>query len=475
VSTGAAGGLTDIDATAQADLVRRGEVQPSELIEAAISRIEAENGNSVIHPLYDKARASAAGKLPDGPFRGVPFLVKDAVCHTAGDPYHLGMRFLKRHGYVARHDTELARRFRAAGFVFVGKTNTPELALSTTTEPLAYGATHNPWQLDHSPGGSSGGSAAAVAAHWVGAAHANDMGGSIRIPASHCGLVGLKPTRARGTLAPDLGEYWGPLTHEHVVTRSVRDSAAILDAVAGPAPGDPYTAPPPARPWREEVGAPAGELRIGVVTRSPLCDIHPDCIGAVEATARVLESLGHRPEMIDMPGGTHSEVGPWIPAAIARELDRWSERVGEPITADDMEPANWMMAEIGRAMSASVYVAATEQAFAWAREICTPFGHAFDLLLTPTATTPPPPLGWASPDQPIPTLMERLNQSTVFTMPFDVTGQPAISLPATMNGDGLPIGIQLAAESGREDLLFRVAAQLEQAQPWASRRPPALG
>jgi amidase len=175
-----------------------------------------------------------------------------------------------------------------------------------------------------------------------------------------------------------------------------------------------------------------------------------------------------------MPGGTHAEVGPWIPAAIAREMDRWSERVGEQITADDVEPLNWMLAEIGHSMSATDYIAATEQAFAWAREICAPFGQAFDLLLTPTATTPPPPLGWSSPDQPIPTLMERLGHSTVFTMPFDVTGQPAISLPASMNGDGLPIGVQLAAESGREDLLFRVAAQLEQAQPWAGRRPPAI-
>src|SRR5690606_34873611 len=244
-----------LDATAQAALVARGELTPQELVEAAIARIERVDPqlNAVIHPLFEKARdAARSAELPRGPFRGVPFLVKDAVCTTAGDPYHAGMRFLKRHAHHAREDSELARRFRAAGFVFVGKTNTPELALSATTEPLAYGPTHNPWRLCFSPVGSSRGLAAAVAAGLVPSAHANDMGGSIRIPAAHCGLVGLKPTRARSTLGPAFGEYWGPLTHEHVVTRSVRDSAAVLDCVAGPAPGDPYTAPPLARPLREE-------------------------------------------------------------------------------------------------------------------------------------------------------------------------------------------------------------------------------
>jgi amidase len=251
--------LAFLDATAQAALVARREISPRELVDAAIARIERVNPqlNAVIHPLFEKARAAAASHdLAHGPFRGVPFLVKDAVCTTAGDPYHLGMRFLKRHAYRAPRDSELARRFRAAGFVFVGKTNTPELALSATTEPLAYGATRNPWSLEHSTGGSSGGAAAAVAAGLAPAAHANDMGGSIRLPAAHCGLVGLKPTRARSTLGPAFGEYWGPLTHEHVVTRSVRDSASVLDCIAGAAAGDPYTAPPLPRPLREAVGRP---------------------------------------------------------------------------------------------------------------------------------------------------------------------------------------------------------------------------
>ena len=227
----------------------------------------------------------------------MPFLVKDAVCHTAGDPFHCGMRALKDAGWTEPDDTWLAARFRAAGFVFVGKTNTPELASSCTTEPLAYGATHNPWNLEHSTGGSSGGAAAAVAAGLVPVAHGNDMGGSIRFPASMCGIVGLKPTRARTTLGPDFGEYWGPLTHEFVLTRSIRDTAIVLDAVAGMGTGDPYTAPPPRRPYREEVGAPVESLRIGYRTKqrdgSPS---HPDCVQAVESVANLLAAQAHQVE-----------------------------------------------------------------------------------------------------------------------------------------------------------------------------------
>ena len=467
--------LATLDATAQAELVRSGEAEPAELVEAAIARIERLDAdlNSVIHPLFDKARAVArSDELGDGPFRGVPFLVKDAVCHTAGDPYHLGMRLLKERGHVATSDTELARRLRAAGFVFVGRTNTPELAMSTTTEPVAYGATHNPWDPAHSPGGSSGGSAAAVAAGLVPVAHGNDMGGSIRLPASHCGLVGLKPTRARSTLAPHLSEYWGPLTHEHVLTRSVRDSAAVLDAIAGPAPGDPYTAPPPLRPWVRDIGAEPGVLRVGFITHSPQCDVDAECANAVERTAERLRELGHRVEPIAIPALARTESGPWIPAGLARELDRWSEHLGQPIGPDDVEPLNWMMAEIGRAMTAPQYVASADSAWAWAREIGQAWAGQIDILLTPTAPIPPPKLGWVAPDVAIPDLLARLGQTTVFTMPFDVTGQPAISLPLHQSSQGLPIGVQLVADSGREDLLFRVASQLEAARPWSDRRPP---
>ena len=463
-----------LDATAQAELVARGELQPIELVDAAIERIERVNPrlNAVIHPLFEKARAEARSpELARGPFRGVPFLVKDAVCTTAGDPYHAGMRFLKRHAYHAREDSELARRFRAAGFVIVGKTNTPELALSATTEPLAYGPTRNPWNLDRSTGGSSGGSAAAVAAGLAPAGHANDMGGSIRIPAAHCGLVGLKPSRARSTLAPAFGEYWGPLTHEHVVTRSVRDSATILDCIAGAAIGDPYTAPPFARPLREELGAQPGALRIGVATAAGDHAIHPDCIAAAESAAALLGELGHRVEPVRLPELDAPIMGPWIAPAVARDLDRCAELVGAPIGPDDVEPLNWLMAEQGRAMSAVEYVKQAEAAFRWARELSAHWGREFDVLLTPTAGAPPPPIGELGPLAPIPELLGRLGAYTIFTMPFDVTGQPAISLPLHWNAEGLPIGIQLAAAYGREDLLIRLASQLEAASPWSGRRP----
>lgn len=466
--------LAHLDATAQAELVARKEVSPLELVEAAIERIERVNPrlNAVIHPLFEKARdAARSPALASGPFRGVPFLVKDAVCTTAGDPYHAGMRFLKRHGFRAKEDSELARRFRAAGFVFVGKTNTPELALSATTEPLAYGPTRNPWNLERSPGGSSGGSAAAVAAGLAPVGHANDMGGSIRIPASHCGLVGLKPTRARSTLAPAFGEFWGPLTHEHVVTRSVRDSATVLDCIAGPAAGDPYTAPPFARPLRQEVGAPPGRLRIGLLVETEQRDTHPDCLRAIESTAKLLADLGHAVEPARVPALDAPVMGPWIAPAVARDLDRYAELLGEKIGPEDLEPLQWVMAEQGRAMSAAEYVRQAEEAFAWSRTLSAHFGRDFDVLLTPTAAAPPPKIGELGPLVPLADLFARLGAFTVFTMPFDVTGQPAISLPLFWNDEGLPIGSQLVAEYGREDVLIRLAAQIEEARPWRENRP----
>src|SRR5437660_11339319 len=263
--------LARLDGIAQAQLVRTGEASPTELVEAAVRRVEALNPelNAVITPLYEKAIASAQAELPDGPFRGVPLLLKDLSCHSAGDPFHEGMGFLKRKQWTEDHDTFLARKFREAGFVFVGKTNTPELGILPTTEPLAYGPARNPWDRTRSPGGSSGGSAAAVAAGMVPIAHANDGGGSIRIPASHCGLVGLKPSRGRVSLGPDFGDVMSGLVAEHVVCRSVRDSGGVLDAICGDEPGDPYAAPARARPYVEEVGADPGRLHVGLMTGPP--------------------------------------------------------------------------------------------------------------------------------------------------------------------------------------------------------------
>src|SRR5436189_3074883 len=293
--------LALLDATAQAELVRQRHVSPRELVDAAIARIERVNPqlNAVIIQRFEKARAEAAAPdLPDGPFRGVPFLLKDLICHSAGDPYHAGMRLLRELGWVERYDTHLAARFRAAGFVFLGRTNVPELGPAPTTEPLAYGPTRNPWDTSRSPGGSSGGSAAAVAAGLVPVAHANDGGGSIRIPASCCGLVGLKPSRGRTSLGPDYTAIDDMLGVELCVSRSVRDTAGVLDAVHGRSDGETVSAPAPGRPFSREAGADPGNLRIALLTHNPLDtgEIHADCVAAARETAQLLESLGHTVE-----------------------------------------------------------------------------------------------------------------------------------------------------------------------------------
>jgi len=473
--------LAFLDATAQAELVRQRKASPRELVDAAIARIERLNPelNAVITQRFEKARAEAASpELPGGPFRGVPFLVKDLICHTAGDPYHAGMRFLRELGWVERYDTHLAARFRAAGFVFLGRTNVPELGPMTTTEPVAYGPTHNPWDPGRSPGGSSGGSAAAVASGMVPVAHANDGGGSIRIPSSECGLVGLKPSRGRTSLGPDVGEGWGGFSVEHVVARSVRDTAAVLDAVAGYLPGDPYTAPPPARPFRDEVGAPPGQLRVGLLVTAPggHPPVHPECATAAREAARLLASLGHRVEESSPPALADTEAAraaiTVVSAATARDLAYWSERTGRTIGAGDVEPMTWAIAEMGRTVTASDYIRAIEYLHAHTRQVAAWWAEGFDLLLTPTLPEPPPRLGEfdSAPDDPL-RGFTRAGDFVTFTMPFNVTGQPAISLPLHWSADGLPIGVQLAAAYGREDVLLRVATQLEGARPWSGRRP----
>jgi len=470
-----------LDATAQAALVRAGEVTPAELVEAAIARVEHLNPalNAVIFDRRDKARVEAADPaLPDGPFRGVPFLLKDCVAHSAGDPYHCGMRVLKDAGWVEPEDTWLVERFRAAGFVIIGKTNLPELASSVTTEPLAYGATHNPWDLDRSPGGSSGGAGAAVASGMVAVAHGNDMGGSIRFPASMCGVVGLKPSRARSTLGPDFGEYWAMTTHEHVLTRSVRDTAAVLDAIAGPGVGDPYTAPPPARPFAEEVGAHPGKLRIGFRTDrgGGLGEAHADGVTAVQQTVALLEQLGHAVEPASLPALDDPRFGEAVagvfPVFIARELDRWSEKLGREIAPSELEPWNAMQAEVGRAVTGSAYVQAIEAAQNYARGVARWWADGHDVLVTPTVADETPRLGELGPETAPEVALPKIMAIASFAMPFNITGQPAISLPLHWGDDGMPVGVQLVAAYGREDLLIRLASQLENARPWSDRRPP---
>jgi amidase len=475
--------LARMDATAQAELVRSGDASAAELAEAAIARIEALNPqlNAVIHPLFEQGLGAASDSLPTGPFRGVPFLFKDIGAALAGQPFHLGMRLLKELDFRAPVDTYLGQRFRDAGFVTLGKTNTPELGILPTTEPRAYGPTRNPWDPERTPGGSSGGSAAAVASGMVPIAHANDGGGSIRIPASHCGLVGLKPSRQRISEGPLIGDNISGLTAELVLARSLRDVAAVLDAVHGPAPGDPYVAPPPLRPYVSELDADPGRLRIALVTSSAAeIAVDPAVVAAARDAAALVESLGHEVSERGL-----AEASPGDGAELVESfMIRWEagqaatlmtlERViGRPIVADDVEPLTWALAEAGRRHGAGEYLAAVGLHQLVARVIGGWLDSEFDLLLTPTVGEPPPPLGTYDDSGPDPlAAIRRAWPTAAFSGIFNATGQPAISLPLHWTEDGLPVGVQLVAALGREDLLIRVGAQLEGARPWAGRVPP---
>ena len=476
--------LAALDATAQAQLVRDGKVSPIELVDAAIARVEKLNPelNAVIHCQFDLARRRAEGDVPRGPFRGVPLVLKDLTAHEAGQPFHEGLRIAKELGHVADSDTELVRRFKQAGFVIIGRTNAPELGILPTTEPEAYGPTRNPWDVTRSTGGSSGGSAAAVAARMVPAAHANDGGGSIRIPASECGLVGLKPSRGRTTLGPEFGDVLGGLVCEHVVTRSVRDTAAILDAVHGGMPGEPYEALPPTRPYLAEVGASPGSLRIGVRTRAPFdqVTVDPECVAATEGAGRLLEQLGHRvevasPDGLDEPDYVTNFITMWG-AGNSWAIDWWARQLrdqlgGREIGPDDMELGTWSLVELGRSVTAPQWLTAREWLQTNSRRLIS-WWQEFDLLVTPTIAEPPPLLGQmvSTSDNPMGGLL-RAAGLVPFTPPFNVSGQPAISLPLHWSANGLPIGVQLIAAPNREDVLIQVAAQLEAVAPWADRRP----
>ena len=473
--------LSDLDATATTELIQGGDLTPGEAVAAAIARIEKVNPdlNAVIHPMFDKATdAAASSELPYGPFRGVPMVLKDLNAPSAGDPFHEGMRFLRDLRWTAGHDGSVTTRLRAAGFVFVGRTNTPELGLIPTTEPTAYGPTRNPWDPSRIPGGSSGGSAAAVASRMVPLAHGTDGGGSIRIPASACGLVGLKPSRGRVPSGPDQGESMAGLSVDHVVTRSVRDTAALLDVLSGLAAGDPYTAPTPLRAYADEVGADPGALRVGIMRRAPsdIVLLHGDVVAAVDEAAHILAGAGHHVEESHPAALEEPEhilhFGVLTACDAAASLDRWSARTGKPITQDDVEINTWALAELGRACSGPQLMASREWLFAFARRMSEWWLSGYDLLLTPTLSAPPPPLGTfvATAENPL-GAGATASLLVPFTPPFNATGQPAISLPVSWNNDGLPIGVQLVAAYGHEEVLIRVASQLEQACRWASRRP----
>ena len=474
--------LSQLDATAQADLVRHGDASPLELVDAAITRVEKLNGelNAVIHPLFDRARSCVTGDLPEGPFRGVPIVVKDLDGTLAGVPYHAGNRALQRVGHHASHTSYLFEKLERAGFVIIGKTNTPEFGLMPSAEPESHGPTRNPWDTTRSAGGSSGGSAAAVASGMVPVAHAGDGGGSIRIPASMCALFGLKPSRGRVSLGPDESEGWGGLVTRHVVSRSVRDSAAILDVIEGYMPGDPHTAPTPARPYAAETGADPGRLRIGLRTESAgsIAPTDPTCIAAAEDAARLLESVGHTVEPASPAALDEAEMlAPFTAimfASLAAEIAEWQRVLGRTMTADDFEAVTWMYHELAASVTGAGYVGALHEAHRWTRRVVSWwFESGFDLLLTPTLAEAPPEIGdiAARLDDPMRAATRALPFAS-YTAPFNITGQPAMSVPTYWSETALPIGVQLVAAPYREDLLVRVAAQIEVTRPWTDRRPP---
>ncbi len=464
------------DAIGLAELVARREVSPAELLEAAISRVEALNPklNAVVTPLYEEAWASLEAGLPAGPLRGVPFLLKDLGVHYAGARMTSGSRFFE--DFVSDHDSELTARYKRAGLVVFGRTATPEFGITTTTESRLFGQTRNPWSLEHTCGGSSGGAAAAIAAGMVPSAHASDGGGSIRIPASCCGLFGLKPTRARISLAPDAGESWSGMSTVHAITRSVRDSAALLDATHGAALGDPYRAPPPERPYSAEVGRPPGKLRIALQTQTfSGAETHPDCVTAAADAAKLCADLGHEVEeraLTEARQQIAKATSTIVGASTLSALQDRAEVLGRPFDEGDLEPATYRMVRQAESADAASYARAIRNMHVIGRQVAA-FFERYDLLLTPTMATPPLPLGGPltlshpDPQEHLASLLLTIG----YTQLFNAAGNPAMSVPLYWNAEGLPIGVQFAGRFGDEATLFQLAAELEEARPWFDRRP----
>jgi amidase len=483
-----------LDATALAGLVRGGEVSAIELLELALARLARWNPaiNAVVIELAERARRDAAATLPAGPFAGVPFLVKDLDGFLAGAEFTASSRALL--GYVPPRDSELFRRYRDAGLVICGKTNTPEFGLVGTTESLLRGPARNPWNPAYSCGGSSGGSAAAVAARIVPMAHGGDGGGSIRIPASACGLFGLKPTRGRTPMGPDESEAWSGFVQRHAITRTVRDSAMLLDATQGYDAGAPYTAPPPQRPYAGEVGRDPGRLRIAFSTRSLFGrDTHPDCVAAVRAAAALLEHLGHEVTEAHPPIEREALVHAYLvvvaacTAGLVRQIGKLR---GRRVRGRELEPTTQFLATLGEALPAGEFEFARLTFHAASRALA-PFFAAHDVFVDATLAFPPPRIGeWALAPQlqwairsfssvlPRAVMRRALDhfaanglERTANTMLFNMSGQPAMSVPLHVNAEGLPIGVQCVGGFGDEATLFRLAAQLEQAAPWIERMP----
>ena len=468
--------LWELDAIGQAELVGRKEATVLELVEAAIARIEAQNPrlNCLATPMFEAARTAASRKLPPGPLSGAPYMIKDLGQPCAGVRQTDGSKALA--GFVADHDGGLVTRLRNAGLVIVGRATAPEFGNHSTTEAAVFGPTRNPWDLERTAGGSSGGSACAVAARMVPAASASDGAGSIRIPASCCGLFGLKPTRGRISFGPDAGEVLSGLAVEHALTRSVRDSAALLDATSGPVAGDPYWPAAPIGSYLSEVTREPAPLRIGWSARAPLgMPVDPECRKAVEATAKRLEELGHHLVEDDPKYDEEVLLDPMVTiwsVGNVTDHDLVASRIGRAPHRDELEITTWELVERGRQVSAAQLVRAVDLIHAATRDIASFFAR-YDMWLTPTLSSPPLPLGV-------------LNQSYggadewwKFDLSFNpwnsianLTGNPAMSVPLASSDSGLPIGLLFTGRYGDEAALFRLAGQLERAHSWADRVAP---
>jgi amidase len=466
------------DGLGLAELVARKQVTPAELVEAAITRIERHNPtlNAVVFNGFDDARKQAQAPLPDGAFSGVPFLIKDLGIAVAGWPRTHGSRF---GNLVDAEDSGLTARYRASGVIPLGKTNTPEYGITGTTEGARLGPCRNPWNPGHIAGGSSGGSAAAVAAGMVPLAHASDGLGSIRIPAACCGLVGLKVTRDRNPNLPDGYDYAMGNVVDHVVSRTVRDSAAMLDATGVPEPGSPYPAPPKDRPYLEEVGRGPGRLRIAWSSETPSGrPIEPEIQAALERTAALLKGLGH--EVFERGLGIdyralYASRGAASAANFAAGMARLIEQVGREPEPDELEPLTWASLKAGRRQTGADVMRSLQDTRMLARQVVAVF-EDIDVYLSPVMGTPVPEIGHIDPVNLEPREVNR-RQGRVFpfTPPFNFSGQPSMSLPLEMSASGLPIGMMFTAKYADEATLFRLAAQLEKEAPWRDRRPQVWG
>lgn len=467
----------DADGLELGGMVNRGDVSPAELVECAVTLIERLNPelNAVVHKLYDMGRAAAGAVDRSAPFAGVPYLLKELASSWEGAPLTNSSSYLK--DLVATFDTEAVRRIKAAGFLLVGKSNAPENGWSISTEPKLYGVTRNPWKDGITAGGSSGGTAAAIASRMVPVAEASDGAGSIRVPASCCGIVGLKPSRGRVTLAP-FGDYWYGGAYFFSCTRTVRDTAAYLDALAGALPGDPYTPPSPQESWLELSRRIPGKLRVGYTVTPPNgTPIDPQVKAAVDATVKTLASLGHAVEEHDMAldgDAAWKTYTRMTPVETALAFDVLAQFVGRPVTESDVEPITWAVIQRGRSLSAAQHAADVEALRQLGRAVAVDLAP-YDIYVTPTLTQLPRPLGFYDMSMTDLDAYNALWADSVFMFPFNFSGLPAISLPLGQSAEGIPIGVQLVGRYGDEATVLAASTELEQTMPWRDRRPPIAG